>query len=123
MVQNSMNNQKPAELNSTVLPADLTLKRIAQILEPSKGRRPYQQDNEDLPTMHKFESKTRALDPKKQVQCRSCQAWRHDGMCYMMCKIVNIQKWIKENPEEATKQADSFATSNSKKMINIMQAG
>jgi hypothetical protein len=121
MVKNSMNTQKPAELNSTVLQADLTLKRIAQTLKSSKGRHPHQQDNEDIPTMHKFESKSRALDPKKQVQCRLCQAWGHNGMCYMMCKIVNIQKWINDNPDEATKQADSFVTSNSKKMINIMQ--
>jgi capsular polysaccharide biosynthesis protein len=38
----------------------------------------------------------------------------------MMCKLVHIQRWIKANQEEAEKQADTFATSTSKKMINIM---
>jgi hypothetical protein len=67
MVQNSMNNQKPAELNSTVLPADLTLKRIAQTLEPSKGWRPHQQDNEDIPTMHKFAARVNYSPTRERV--------------------------------------------------------
>ena len=38
-----------------------------------------------------------------------------------MCKMVNIQTWIAANPDEATKQAVLFATSNSKRMINFMK--
>jgi hypothetical protein len=40
----------------------------------------------------------------------------------MMCKIMNINKWIKENPEEAERQATLFAQSNSKRMVNALKA-
>jgi hypothetical protein len=111
-------NQAPGQ--RPTLPPDLTLQRLAQTLEPSRDRHNLIQEFDgDTPTLHKFESK-RPMDPKKQVQCRSCQSWGHGGLCYMMCKLVHIQRWIKANPEEAEKQADMFATSNSKKMINIM---
>ena len=77
----------------------------------------------DIPLIHKFETRRpQGLDPKKQVRCRSCQAWGHDGQCYMMCKLVNIQNWILANPEEASKQAALFATANSKRMINLVHA-
>jgi hypothetical protein len=39
----------------------------------------------------------------------------------MMCKFVNITKWIKENPEEAEKQATAHSQSNSKKMVNLLR--
>ena len=103
----------------------LTMQNIARTLEPTKhtGRNDTHELGEDTPLIHKFETRRpQGLDPKKQVQCRSCQAWGHDGQCYMMCKLVNIQNWILANPEEATKQAALFATANSKRMINILNA-
>ena len=39
----------------------------------------------------------------------------------MMCKIMHINKWIKDNPEEAERQATMFSQSNSKRMVNILQ--
>jgi hypothetical protein len=99
----------------------LTMQNIAQNLEPSRTRH-QANDGGDVPTMHKFdERRPQSLDPKKQVQCRSCQAWGHNGQRFMMCKIMNITKWIKENPDEAEKQATMFAQSNSKRMVNILQ--
>jgi hypothetical protein len=98
----------------------LTMQNIAQTLAPSRNLN--QASEGDTPVMHKFDAKrTQSLDPKKQVQCRSCQAWGHDGQCFMMCKILNINKWIKENPEEAEKQRIIFAQTNSKRMVNLLQ--
>ena len=98
----------------------LTMQNIAQTLEQSRNQHKIQDG--DIPTMHKFDAKrSQSLDPKKQLQCRSCQAWGHDGQCFMMCKIVNITKWIKDNPEEAEKQATLFAQTNSKRMVKLLQ--
>ena len=99
----------------------LTMQNIAQSLEPS--RTTHQVINGDTPTMYKFDATRRPLrlDPKKQVQCRSCQAWGHDGQCFMMCKIMHINKWIKDSPEEAERQATMFSQSNSKRMVSILQ--
>jgi hypothetical protein len=125
MIQNSMNNTGPEEARATVLPPELAMKRIAQTLDsPNKTRRPannQQSDLEDTPRLNKFEHKPRPLDPKKQVQCRACQAWGHDGTCYMMCKFIHIQKYIKEHPEEAARQADHFVTTNSKRMVKLLK--
>jgi hypothetical protein len=68
----------------------------------------FHQEFEDTPT-HKFESKLCALDPKKQVQCHLCQAWGHNGLCYMMFTIIHIQHWVKANPKISEMQADMFA--------------
>jgi hypothetical protein len=38
----------------------------------------------------------------------------------MMCKFVNVTKWIKENAEEAKKQATACSQTNSKKMVNLL---
>jgi hypothetical protein len=98
----------------------LTMQNIAQSLEPS--RTTHQAIDGDTPMLCKFDARRpQSLDPKKQVQCRSCQAWGHDGQCFMMCKIVNVNKWIKENPEEAEQQATLFAQSNSKRMVNMLK--
>jgi hypothetical protein len=100
-----------------------TMQNTAQALEPSKTTTNNSRSatDGDIPTMNKFDARrTQSLHPKKQVQCRSCQSWGHDGQCHMMCKIVNITKWIKENPEEAEKQATAYSQSNSKKMVNLL---
>jgi hypothetical protein len=69
--------------------------------------------------MNEFDAK-RTLDLKKQVQYQSCQTSGHDGQCYMVCKLFNIQKWIKDNPAEAEKQALIYTQMNSKRMINLL---
>lgn len=99
-----------------------TMLNIAQTLEPSKNTHRTMEEG-DIPTMNKFDAPRRPqpLDPKKQVQCRSCMMWGHDGQCYMMCKVVNILKWIKENPEESEKQAAAYTQSHSKKMVNVLK--
>jgi hypothetical protein len=84
--------QCPEDMTNNLIPG-LTMQHIAHALEPS--HRVLQHKFEDTPTFHKFESK-HAIDPKKQVQCLSCQAWGDsDGLCYMMCMMVHIQQWIK----------------------------
>ena len=82
-LQNAL-NQKPASQKFLTIPPDLTLQRLAQTLAPSRPHRILTEEFANPPTLHKFENKPRALDPKKQVQCRSCHAWGHDGLCYMM---------------------------------------
>jgi hypothetical protein len=97
------------------------MQNIAQTLEPSRNliKRP----KGNIPrTMHKFDAKqTQSLDSNKQVQCRSCQAWGHKGRCFIMCEILNINEWIKENPKEAEKQRTLFAQTNGKRMVDLLQ--
>ena len=97
------------------------MQNIAQSLEPS--RTTHQATDCDVPTMYKFDARRpQSLDPKKQVECQSCQAWGLDGQCVMMCKIMNIIKsWIKENLEEAERQATLLAQSKSKHMVGILK--
>jgi hypothetical protein len=61
LLQNIM-SQAPGQ--HPTLPPDLTLQRLAQTLEPSRGRRNLTQAFDgNTPTLHKFESK-RPMDPK-----------------------------------------------------------
>jgi hypothetical protein len=79
----------------------LTMQNIAQTLEPSRNI--HKGPDGDVPTMHKFDAKRpQSLDPKKQVQCRSCQAGHDDSA--LRCARSSIIQVDKANP---TKQKTS----------------